>query len=445
MSDSETRGGVGDFHGLRAPETDVPRRLPHAEPWSGAGSGSGSAVWAGTWAGTQRPFDGPRTGPHLGGTGARAGAAPPTPCLPSFPPVRAADELRLNRGEFELAAELGLIASTPGHAGAARAVPAEEITRLRSAPGFPEVLRERVRTVGTAEGAALLGIAATRFSRLARLGLLVPVRFYLNRYRAVVWIYRAEELRDLAADRPELLDGPLPGLPRPTPDRGQDLRPATWRQRRRDCLHRTTSDPWERAAVLAAQLGPATVAGLVPDPSERDHLYRLRPPHRRNVAPGSPTAEVIDRLTVADSPEERATVCIRFGRELAAARALRRVPRPGVPGTTGQDTAGPGQPPPAPSLPPVPLPVPPLPGTDGVPAGTRGAGAGLGAGPRVGGGGAGGGGGAPVTVRCCRGPLRPGELAPPCCVLRDGAPEDGRRDKRGGRLRTWLRPARGTR
>ena len=83
------------------------------------------------------------------------------------------------------------------------ASPARRSTGCASEDGFPEALRERVKTVGTTEGAALMEVTTARFTRLARLGLVVPVKFYLNRYRAVVWLYLAEELRQFAAGRGE--------------------------------------------------------------------------------------------------------------------------------------------------------------------------------------------------------------------------------------------------
>lgn len=123
---------------------------------------------------------------------------------------RAAQELRLKRGEFELAAQLGHVRTVGGLVSGRRRVARGEIERLRRSPGFPEALRERVRTVGTAEGAELLGVSSGRFTRLARAGYLVPVRFYLNRYRAVVWLYLAEDLRLFASGEPGLLTGRLP-------------------------------------------------------------------------------------------------------------------------------------------------------------------------------------------------------------------------------------------
>ncbi|MGX1220415.1 hypothetical protein RKD42_001674 [Streptomyces ambofaciens] len=120
-----------------------------------------------------------------------------------FAPVtlsRAARELGLRRSDFDLAVQLGRIRTVPDDAGGGWRVPRDEIDRIRAADGFPEVLRAGVRAVGTTEGAALMDVTTARFTRLARLGLLVPVKFYVNRYRAVVWLYLAEELRQFAAD-----------------------------------------------------------------------------------------------------------------------------------------------------------------------------------------------------------------------------------------------------
>jgi hypothetical protein len=124
-----------------------------------------------------------------------------TPDRPTCAPSRAARELDLKRGEFDLAVNLGLIRTVPDEGGGGRRVDRAEIDRLRSGEGFPDILRERVATVGTTEGARLMEVAPTRFTSLARYGLLVPVTFYLNRYRTVVWLYLAAELRQFAAER----------------------------------------------------------------------------------------------------------------------------------------------------------------------------------------------------------------------------------------------------
>ncbi|MFD7898195.1 DUF6397 family protein [Streptomyces sp. NPDC059743] len=245
--------------------------------------------------------------------------------------VWAARELELRRGEFELAAQLGHIRTIAGPAAGRRQVTRQEIDRLRAAEGFPEALRERARTVGTAEGAELMTVSPGRFTRLARAGFIAPVRFYLNRYRAVVWLYLADEVRTFADQEPALLTGRLPGPLRLGPDAEEDRRPRNWRGRRIGHLLHESEDPWERAAVVACVLDPALLAEMVPDPYERAQLNRLRP----ELAPGQPESEAaratVRRLVVADHPDE-----IRWHRTsldtlLAEARRTRPVPRPDGP------------------------------------------------------------------------------------------------------------------
>lgn len=223
---------------------------------------------------------------------------------------RAAQELRLKRGEFELATQMGHVRTVGGALSGRRRVARGEVERLRRAAGFPDALRERVRTVGTAEGAELMDISPGRFTRLARAGYLVPVRFYLNRYRAVVWLYLAEELRAFASGEPGLLTGRLPRSgtltePRGRTDRArtrrgpdaepaeasaageEDCRPRNWRGRRIGLLLHESDDRWERAAIVGSVLDPVQLAELVPDPYERACLNRLRP----DLAPGRPASE----------------------------------------------------------------------------------------------------------------------------------------------------------
>ncbi|MFF3246426.1 DUF6397 family protein [Streptomyces sp. NPDC002870] len=92
---------------------------------------------------------------------------------------RAAQELNLKRGELDLAVQLGHIRTTPGASGGPPRIDRQEVDRLRGAEGFPDALRERVRTVGTIEGARLISISPARFTRLARTGHCIPIRFYL--------------------------------------------------------------------------------------------------------------------------------------------------------------------------------------------------------------------------------------------------------------------------
>lgn len=242
---------------------------------------------------------------------------------------RAARELDLRRGEFELAVQLGHIRTTPpGAGGGPPRVEQAEIDRLRGAERFPDALRERVRTVGTVEGAQLISISPARFARLARTGHFTPIRFYLNRYRAVVWLYLAEELREFALAHPALLSGRTPPALRTVLDAGEDRRARNWRGRRLGLLLRRTEDPWERAAGIASVLDPVTVAEVVPDPYERSHLRVLRP-ELVPARPDSPAAsEVVQRLLLADHPDEILWHRSSLADALREARALRPAPRP---------------------------------------------------------------------------------------------------------------------
>ncbi|MFB8209088.1 DUF6397 family protein [Streptomyces sp. NPDC056010] len=267
----------------------------------------------------------------------------------TFGAARAATELGLKRNEFDLAVYLGAVRVRSGPDGLPR-TDREEIERLRAQDGFPEALRERVRTVGTAEGAQLLGISPVRFARLARAGCLTPVAFYLNRYRAVVWVYLAQELEALASRSPELLVGNSPAWMRGRLDAGADLRPRNWRSRRIERLLALTDDPWVRAAIVAQGLDPVQLAEVVDDPYERAHFARVRPEAvfgRRGSTAGR---EAMERLMPADDPDEILWRRISLITELDAAREARPAPRPGE-GPVDAVLAGP-----AASVPPPPVP-----------------------------------------------------------------------------------------
>ncbi|MFC5803229.1 DUF6397 family protein [Streptomyces formicae] len=241
---------------------------------------------------------------------------------------RAATVLELKRGEFDLAVQLGHIRTTQGEPPGRARVSREEIDRLRGAEGFPEALRERVRTVGTAEAARLISTTPSRFTRLARTGHVHPVRFYLNRYRAVVWLYLATELEEFAARNADLLDGRLPAPLRARLDAGEDWRARNWRGRRLGHLLRRCDDPWERAAAIASVLESVLVAEVVADPYERAHLERLRPepPYARTESQA--VREATDRLLRADEPDEIQWHRMHLGHSLEEARASGPAPRP---------------------------------------------------------------------------------------------------------------------
>ncbi|MGW3490768.1 DUF6397 family protein [Streptomyces sp. NPDC001054] len=244
-------------------------------------------------------------------------------------PEQASSLLELTNEEVERAAVLDVLPSVPGRGTLPRRFTAGEIARQRAAPGFPHALREAVRCVGTADAADLLGIAPHRFTRLAKLGLLAPVDFRLNRYRAVVWAYLATEAEELGRRRPELLVGRLPAELRAMAE--GDRRAPRWRERRRGHLHRLSSDPWERAALLAVQLGPEETARAA-DPDECGYLRRLLP------AQG---AQALTSLTSAQGADELRSVRAQFLDELRLARADRPAPRAGRKAAAGA-ARGPG-------------------------------------------------------------------------------------------------------
>ncbi|MCP3818778.1 DUF6397 family protein [Streptomyces sp. A3M-1-3] len=249
-------------------------------------------------------------------------------------PDRAARELGLSRSEFALGVRLGVVRTSPeaggeGPRGRRKAVCREEIERLRGMEGFPESLRSRVRTVGTAEGAQLLGISPHRMTRLARCGLVSPVSYRINRYRAVVWLYLAHELAEFAAREPQLLTGRCTPRTRAALDAGEDHRPRNWRGRRVGLLLRQTADPWVRAAALACVLDPVQLAEVIEDPYERAYLQRLAPAPEPGV-PDSPAAQAVSaRLLYADDPDELLWHRISVALAMDDARGARPAPRPG--------------------------------------------------------------------------------------------------------------------
>ncbi|WP_435188883.1 DUF6397 family protein [Streptomyces sp. bgisy126] len=244
-------------------------------------------------------------------------------------PARAARELELKRDEFRLAVQLGLVRTVPAGEGGRRKVERCELDRLKAAPDFPAGLRDRVRAVGTGEAAALLGITPERFTRLVRTGHLSPVRFSLNRYRAVVWTYVAEEVADFGRACPALLAGRLPLELRERLAAGEDLRPRNWRARRLALLLRAADDPWERASAVASLLDPLQVAEVVDDPYERAHLDRLRPPPPPGMPLPAAARELAERLTRADDPDEILWHRLSLALALDEARAACPAPYPG--------------------------------------------------------------------------------------------------------------------
>ncbi|RPE45831.1 hypothetical protein EDD90_9145 [Streptomyces sp. Ag109_O5-1] len=243
---------------------------------------------------------------------------------------RAARELDLRRGEFDLAVHLGRIRTVPDEGGGGRRVPWTEIERLRDRT---ETLRESVKAVGTTEGAALMEIPPGRFTRFAKLGLVTPVKWYPNRYRAVVWLYLAEELRQFAADEKNarLLTGRTPEELRDRLRAGADQRARNWRGRHCGFLLRQTEGPWQRAGVVAGFLDPGEIDDLLTDPHERAYVRAFLPVPPAHGAPGSPVALLAEELMTADDPDEIDWFRNDLAREVAEARTLRPAPRPAAP------------------------------------------------------------------------------------------------------------------
>ncbi|MER5928625.1 DUF6397 family protein [Streptomyces sp. NPDC002054] len=218
--------------------------------------------------------------------------------------ARAAGELGLRRGEFAWAVQLGIVrAGPPGPAGTNRFT-RKELDRIRAGQGFPEALREQIRTLTAAGAAELLAVSPGRFTRLARCGHVTPVGYRINRYRAVVWLYLADDLKEFAARRPDLLRGAAPDEDRERLAAREDQRPRRWRGRHVGLLLRRTADPWERAAVLASVLPGEQLDEAVPDPAERTRLAGLAPPPPHGHPHHPAAVAVAQRLLRAEQEEE---------------------------------------------------------------------------------------------------------------------------------------------
>ncbi|MER8114793.1 DUF6397 family protein [Streptomyces sp. NPDC094031] len=261
-------------------------------------------------------------------------------------PGRAARELGMLRGEFDLALQLGHVRTVPDEGGGGvRLVERAEIDRLRAQDGFPDTLRDRVRVVGTADGAEVMDISAGRFTRLARLGLLVPAKVYVNRYGAVVWLYLTEELKHFAAaaENTQLLKGRTPETLRGQLAEGVDLRARNWRMRQLGCLLRQADDPWAQAGALAALLPPVEVADVVEDLYERAWVNRLRPALPGQTLAGTSFAHVAEQITTAQDTDEIEWLRSDLAHSVEEARALSPAPRPAArrTGPTTRPTARP--------------------------------------------------------------------------------------------------------
>ncbi|MEV7288572.1 DUF6397 family protein [Streptomyces sp. NPDC093252] len=249
---------------------------------------------------------------------------------------RAARELGLNRKDLELAVNLGRVRSVPDPLGPSRLVPRAEIDRLRAQDEFPQNLRAAIETVAAPGGGRILDICSDRFHRLGKLGLVVPVSFCFNRYRAFVWLYLADEVRRFGADERNARH--LRGRsPKPLVNQlkeGLDLRARNWRGRHLGMLLRQAEDPWAQAAAIASLLDPALIPHIVSDPWERAHLNRFRPVTPAYGAPGSRTADAAARAMTATDADEIDWLRTDLVQALAEARTEHPAPRP-APRPTG--------------------------------------------------------------------------------------------------------------
>ncbi|MFI6345620.1 DUF6397 family protein [Streptomyces sp. NPDC050560] len=298
-----------------------------------------------------------------GNTSTPQAATAPAP--PPLTPGRAAQELGLKRTEFELAVQLGRVRTVPApqKSGAARPgilVTWDEIARIRAGSDDPDALRRSVRVMGTTAAAETLHISTGRFTRFARLGLVTPVRFYLNRYRVIVWLYLADDLAGFAsADaHTPLLKGTLPENLRAQLDAGVDLRARNWRGRYTGSLLRLTDDPWARAAIAASLLPPDDLADLVGDPDERARLAALAPRRPVPAAEGSLAAQRVALIATAQDPDEiqqgrtSLELSLREARSLGSAPHPAARPTPALPCAADRPPRGPASRGPAGSRPP---------------------------------------------------------------------------------------------
>lgn len=234
----------------------------------------------------------------------------------------AARELGLQPRLVELAVQVGEVRTGWAAGSGPRRVPRAELARLKASAGFPWSLRERLRVVNAAKGAELLGISPARFARLARGGCFTPVHFYVNRYRTVVWLYLAGELRAFAERGAELLTGRVPKGLRVLLAEGVDFRPRHWRCRRVRQLSQQAAGPWDAAASRAAVLDAGALAEAVPDPRERARLAAGAPELvtlRRDQSVA--TREAAGELCVATAEDEVFWHRLMLAADLEEARA----------------------------------------------------------------------------------------------------------------------------
>lgn len=147
------------------------------------------------------------------------------------------------------------------------------------------------------------------------------MKLYVNRYRNVVWLYLAEELREFGERNPALLAGRLAEGLRAGLDHGADHRAGRWRSRRVRQLASQAGSPWERAAVRASVLDDDTLAQTVPDPGERARLAVLRPRLVEGRSESEATRDALEEVCLAEGEEEIRWLRLMLHADLETARA----------------------------------------------------------------------------------------------------------------------------
>ena len=184
-------------------------------------------------------------------------------------------ELGLKQREFDLAEQLGEVRTITTPAG--RRVARAEVDAADGRQGIPGgAARPGAGGRHGGGGPDARHHPGSGSSVWRAAGFFAPVRFYVNRYRpwcGSIWRPNCEEF---ATREPDLLTAVATGVERLAGRRGGRAGQG-WRARRIEQLLSRTRDPWARAGVLAAVLGPDELAVAVGDPYDRDHVRQLAP------------------------------------------------------------------------------------------------------------------------------------------------------------------------
>ncbi|MDH6218013.1 hypothetical protein M2283_005345 [Streptomyces pseudovenezuelae] len=95
---------------------------------------------------------------------------------------------------------------------------------------------------------------------------------------------------------------------------------------------------------MASLLDPVQIAEIVQDPYERSHLSRFRPRQVSHGAPGSPAAQLAERIMTADHPDEIGWLRADLAQAVNEARTDHPAPRPTPNQTVPRPTEAPATP-----------------------------------------------------------------------------------------------------